>query len=249
MPERAEAGVVHHRRQRVRDRVADHAVERGVGSDAAEPELVQQPRGRHLAGRDAVAGVGPAVAAAARPAPASARRPAPSRAGRVRPSRPDRRNRGCRCRDRISGSMYRRAAAPRSAIFTTSAPVDRIARARSARSHGGSPNACSDSTMPRPRRRRVIVGDELGARLDVDELRAGRSARPMSSRSRSSSDPWNPPPSHDARHVTSDRAPPALDRPDRIGTVDEVEAHFHQVGERPRRRARGAAPPSFVPSR
>ena len=52
-------GVVHRRRDGVADRVGDDAVERGVGADLAEPELLAQLRDRHLAGRHAVAGVGP----------------------------------------------------------------------------------------------------------------------------------------------------------------------------------------------
>ena len=92
----------------------------------------------------------------------------------------------------------------------------------------------------------MIVGHELGARLDVDELRAGRLGvrqqplallfRPLEAASF---------PRGAARD--DNRAPPALERADRVGTIDRVEAHLDQVGERRARRARGAAPPSFGP--
>ena len=52
----------------------------------------------------------------------------------------------------------------------------------------------------------------------------------VSSRSRSSSDPWNPPPSQDARHVTTTGRRRPSTAADRIRDVDRVEAHLHQVG-------------------
>ena len=59
--DRVESGVVHDRRQRVRDRLADHAEQRGIGSDAPEAEIAQQPPGGHLARRDTFPRIGPAV--------------------------------------------------------------------------------------------------------------------------------------------------------------------------------------------
>ena len=48
--ERGEAGVVHDRRPGVDDRVANDAVERGIGPDPPEPEVAKQPRRRDLTG-------------------------------------------------------------------------------------------------------------------------------------------------------------------------------------------------------
>ena len=79
--ERGKAGVVHRRRQRVGDRPAEQRVDRGVGADAPEAELLQQPRGRHLAGRDAVARIGPARAEPRRRGRASRGPRAPCRSG------------------------------------------------------------------------------------------------------------------------------------------------------------------------
>ena len=59
------------------------------------------------------------------------------------------------------------------AILTTSAPVARIARARSARSAGTPSKSCDDSTMRRP----PVVRDQIveaGAPFDVDVLGAER---------------------------------------------------------------------------
>ncbi len=61
-PERREARVVHDRRPRVNDRVADDGVERGVGGDAAEPEIPLETGRGDLTRRDAVAGIRPPVA-------------------------------------------------------------------------------------------------------------------------------------------------------------------------------------------
>ncbi len=86
--------------------------------------------------------------------------------------------------------------------------------------------------MPRPRRRRVIVGDELGARFDVDELSAGVLGVREDAARRSSSDPWKPPPSHCGAARHENRAPAPLERADGIGAVDQVETHFDEIGER-----------------
>ena len=86
--------------------------------------------------------------------------------------------------------------------------------------------------MPRPRRRRVIAGDELRPRLDVDELGARRPAPSAGSARRSSSEPANPPPSHAARQVTiTGRRRPSR-APSASGPVDAVEAQLDQVGVR-----------------
>ena len=89
-------------------------------------------------------------------------------------------------------------------------------------------------------------GDELGARLDVDELRAGRlrvGEKPLPLLFR----PWKPPPSQDARHVTRTGAAGPRPRRSHRGRR-QCRGAPPPDRRRPRRHARGAAPPSSVPS-
>ena len=135
----------------------------------------------------------------------------------------------------VSTSVNRRASI---AILITSAPVERIARARSTRSDGGSPNACIESTMPRPRRRRVIAGTK-SARASTSMNSAPPASAAERIRSRSSSEPANPPPSQAARQVTiTGRRRPSI-APSGVRTVHAVQAQLDHVGVR-RRVARAA---------
>ena len=164
--ERGETRVVHRRRQRVDDRPAEQRVHRGVGTDAPEPELLQQPRRRDLPGRDAVAGIGPA------------RSEPPRQHARRQPgARPSR-----------SGSTPRRAAPARAAArrsdarstMTAASPLRR--RSRAAVEQRRQRRAASLEVVARHdhaacRRARATNGFTVDVPLDVDELGAERLRR------------------------------------------------------------------------
>ena len=243
--ERGKPRVVHDRRERVGDGIADDAVEGGVGSDPAKPEFVHQACGRHLPGRYTVARVGPPVP---QPRGQDARRYAglphreqhvPVHFVRRRKSRVLRQvDQRARVREPLSCDGDLRSLRRRS----TASP--RPARRRSA---GTSSNACIERTTPRPRRLRTTAGTN-SARASTSMYSAPAACASVSSRSRSSSDPLNPPPSHDARHVTMtgrrrpSTAPSASGaRPSRDGLRRDRRGR--------RRHVRGAALPSSVRSR
>ena len=222
-PERREPGVVHDRRQRMRDRLADDAVERGVGRDAPELELAQQPR-RPRAGRARRRRRRRSSGCRAAPrGPATPGRRCPSRSardpGRIRAVRRRERRtaaaspRGCRRAPPASRSRRRSGAAPRRAPGRPTAPRRTDAR---------------ETTMPRPP---VVESGRARTRAaaSTSTNSAPQAGRVSRIRRRSSSVPSNLPPSQAARQVTiagagGPRAPPP-DRGDR-----RVETQLDQVG-------------------
>ena len=110
-------------------RSSEHAVDRGVGPDAAEPEFLEQPRRADLAGRDAVARIGPSRSEAGGKDPRrrAAAVPSRSRSTRRSPAPPG------------GSSADRRRRSATTASFATSAPGRAQRRFRIARSSGGVP--------------------------------------------------------------------------------------------------------------
>ena len=205
-PRGAKRRVVHRRRDRVRDRQPDDAVDVGrVGhvdgtgsrsSKSSRATAARRPRAR------------PHTSTPTRTAPASTRvaMPASPIAMSTMPRR-----RSARPRAPRAAAGSRSAESPSTAILTTSAPVARIARTRSRRSAGTPAKSCDDRTMRRP----AVAGDQIvEVRASTRRRRTRRRARAPRPRSRrrSSSAPANSPPSHAGRHVTIDRAPAARER-------------------------------------
>ena len=135
---------------------------------------------------------------------------------------------GCCARSiSVHVSVSRSAA---TAILITSAPVDRIASARSARS-AGTPVECVHA---RARCRVPAAGATIAG---TNSARASTSMYSAPGSLRVGEQPlallFRPtePASLPGRAARDDhRTAAALDRPDRVGRVDRVEAQFHQVG-------------------
>ncbi len=114
------------------------------------------------------------------------------------------------------------------AILTTSAPVARIARARSVRSAGTDSKSCDERTIRRPPV--WLTRSSKPARHSMSTYSAPRARASPRIRRRSSSDPSNRPPSHAGRQVTIDRKTPAGERSRDVWIADAVEPQLDEIG-------------------
>ena len=201
--------------------------------DAPEVQVVEHAVGRKLAGRHAVAGVGPAIAAARRQ---DARREAgvgPSRGGREVGRRRASSNSGSRS---LSVSTA-------TASLATSAPRLRRCRYRAATSRGRPVEIVSrNDDAPSPCAP-IESGVEPGGRLDVDvlgarRLRALEDAAPLLFDCRRTAHPPTRPASDDHRAGVVRRAPPR----GRVGRIVSRRSSTRSASARPRHVRRAARP-------
>ena len=225
MPRRAERGVVHRRRHRMRHRRADEAVDARSRRSIERKRYVVEQRVAASAGRLPLerAGVGPARSEAAGSTRVDEavlahadQRPAPLARRSAR-------------RDRAAAGS-RSGASVVTATLTTSAPVARIACDARRRDRPARRRNRASTARCAGRRCRRCRSSKPRAPLEVDVLGAERERLARGCRWRSSSDPCEVP-AFPRRPAGDDHRPPAAgERAGDVRIADRVEPQLDQVG-------------------